>query len=382
MKITLPLQQILSVKQNQMKKLSMVAAMMICCFFFVSCEQEAQSAQDVAYASMKIGASDVNLSEIYPASIEGRQDIAIFPQVSGTISNVCVKEGQRVKKGQSLFVIDQVPFLAALQMANANVEAAKAGVATAKLNYDSAKELFAKKVISEHQLKTTENGYLTAKAGLAQAEAQLVTAKNNVTYTQVLSPADGVVGTIPYRVGALVSPAIPQPLTTVSDNSQMYVYYSLSEIQLLDLTAEHGSMDEALAQLPPVKLELANGKIYPSEGKVETISGVIDPTTGSVSVRAVFPNEGGILHSGASGRIVLDRKHTGVVLIPCSATFELQDLVFAYKYVDGKAVATRLSVQLSDDGKNYLVRSGLKTGDIIITEGVGLIRDNQTITLK
>lgn len=365
-----------------MKKLSMVAAMMICCFFFVSCEQEAQSAQDVAYASMKIGASDVNLSEIYPASIEGRQDIAIFPQVSGTISNVCVKEGQRVKKGQSLFVIDQVPFLAALQMANANVEAAKAGVATAKLNYDSAKELFAKKVISEHQLKTTENGYLTAKAGLAQAEAQLVTAKNNVTYTQVLSPADGVVGTIPYRVGTLVSPAIPQPLTTVSDNSQMYVYYSLSEIQLLDLTAEHGSMDEALAQLPPVKLELANGKIYPSEGKVETISGVIDPTTGSVSVRAVFPNEGGILHSGASGRIVLDRKHTGVVLIPCSATFELQDLVFAYKYVDGKAVATRLSVQLSDDGKNYLVRSGLKTGDTIITEGVGLIRDNQTITLK
>ena len=365
-----------------MKKLSMVAAMMICCFFFVSCEQEAQSAQDVAYASMKIGASDVNLSEIYPASLEGRQDIAIFPQVSGTISNVCVKEGQRVKKGQSLFVIDQVPFLAALQMANANVEAAKAGVATAKLNYDSAKELFAKKVISEHQLKTTENGYLTAKAGLAQAEAQLVTAKNNVTYTKVLSPADGVVGTIPYRVGTLVSPAIPQPLTTVSDNSQMYVYYSLSEIQLLDLTAEHGSMDEALAQLPPVKLELANGKIYPSEGKVETISGVIDPTTGSVSFRAVFPNEGGILHSGASGRIVLDRKYTGVILIPCSATFELQDLVFAYKYVDGKAVATRLSVQLSDDGKNYLVRSGLKTGDIIITEGVGLIRDNQTITLK
>ena len=129
-------------------------------------------------------------------------------------------------------------------------------------------------------------------------------------------------------------------------------------------------------------LELANGKIYSSVGKVETISGVIDPTTGSVSVRAVFPNEGGILHSGASGRIVIDRKHTGVILIPCSATFELQDLIFAYKVVDGKAVATRLSVQLSDDGKNYLVQSGLKVGDVIITEGVGLIRDNQPITLK
>ncbi|MBQ8442937.1 MAG: efflux RND transporter periplasmic adaptor subunit [Bacteroides sp.] len=365
-----------------MKNLSMVAAMTVCCFCFFSCKQDVQSAQEVAYASMKIGATDVNLSETYPASIEGRQDIAIFPQVSGTISRVCVTEGQRVKKGQSLFVIDQVPFLAALQMANANVEAAKASVATAKLNFDSAKELFAKKVISEHQLKTTENGYLTAKAGLAQAEAQQVTAKNNVTYTQVLSPADGVVGTIPYRVGALVAPNIPQPLTTVSDNSQMYVYYSLSEVQLLDLTAEHGSMDDVLASLPPVKLELANGKIYAEEGRVETISGVIDPGTGSVSVRAVFPNKGGILHSGASGRIVLDSKHSGVIMIPCSATFELQDLVFAYKYVDGKAVATRLSVKLSNDGKHYLVQSGLKLGDVIVTEGVGLIRDNQAITLK
>ena len=365
-----------------MKNLSSMAAMMIGCFLFVSCQQEAQSVQEAAYASRKIETTDVNLSEVYPASIEGRQDIAIFPQVSGTISKVCVKEGQRVKKGQSLFVIDQVPFLAALQMANANVEAANAGVATARLNYDSAKELFAKKVISEHQLKTTENGYLTAKAGLAQAEAQLVTAKNNVTYTQVLSPADGVVGILPYRVGALVAPGMPQPLTTVSDNSQMYVYYSLSEVQLLDLTAEHGSMDEAIACLPPVMLELTNGKIYSSVGKVETISGVIDPTTGSVSVRAVFPNEGGILHSGASGRIVIDRKHTDVILIPCSATFELQDLIFAYKVVDGKAVATRLSVQLSDDGKNYLVQSGLKVGDVIITEGVGLIRDNQEIKIK
>lgn len=356
--------------------------MTICCFLFFSCKQDVQHVQDVAYASMKIGTTNVNLSEIYPASIEGRQDIAIFPQVSGTISNVLVKEGQRVKKGQSLFVIDQVPFKAALQMAEANVESAKAGVATAKLNYDSAKELYAKKVISEHQLRTTENGYLSAKAGLSQAEAALVTAKNNLTYSQVLSPADGVVGTIPFRVGALVSPGIPQPLTTVSDNSEMYVYYSLSEVQLLELTTEHGSMSEVLATLPPVKLELANGAIYSSEGRIETISGVIDPSTGSVSVRAVFPNEGGILHSGASGRIVIDRKHTDVILIPCSATFELQDLIFAYKYVDGKAVATRLSVKLTDDGKHYVVQSGLKAGDIIVTEGVGLIRDNQAITLK
>lgn len=365
-----------------MKKLSMVAAMACCCFLFYSCQESQQAAQDVTYASMTIGTTDVNVSEIYPASIEGRQDIAIFPQVSGTISKVCVSEGERVRKGESLFIIDQVPFKAALQMAEANVESAKAGVATAQLVYDSRVKLFEEKVISEFDMLTSRNQLLTAKAGLAQAEAQLVTARNNMTYTQVLSPVDGVVGTIPFRAGALVSPALPQPLTTVSDNREMYVYYSISEVAFLGLTNGHKDMAEAVTALPPVKLELADGSIYPTNGRIETISGVIDPSTGSVSIRAVFPNEGGILHSGASGRIILERAHKDVILIPCSATFELQDLIFAYKYVDGKAVATRLAVQLSDDGKSYIVQSGLQAGDVIVTEGVGLIRDNQEIKIK
>lgn len=360
----------------------MVAAMACCCFLFYSCQEQQQAVQDVTYASMTIGTTDANLSEIYPASIEGRQDIAIFPQVSGTISKVCVTEGERVRKGESLFIIDQVPFKAALQMAEANVEAAKAGVATAQLVYDSRVKLFEEKVISEFDMLTSRNQLLTAKAGLAQAEAQLVTAKNNLTYTQVLSPVDGVVGTIPFRAGALVSPALPQPLTTVSDNREMFVYYSISEIAFLGLTNGHKDMAEAVAALPSVKLELADGSIYPTNGRIETISGVIDPSTGSVSIRAVFPNEGGILHSGASGRIILERAHKDVILIPCSATFELQDLIFAYKYVDGKAVATRLTVQLSDDGKSYIVQSGLQAGDVIVTEGVGLIRDNQEIKIK
>ena len=365
-----------------MKRLSVSAAVSLCCLLFISCNQSSQNMQETRFASIKVSTSEINVTEKYPASIEGRQDIAIFPQVSGTISKVCVKEGQKVRKGQSLFIIDQVPFKAALQMAQANVEAAQAGVATAQLVYDSRVKLFDEKVISEFDMLTNKNQLLTAKAGLAQAEAQLVNAENNMTYTQVLSPVDGVVGTIPFRAGALVSPAIPQPLTTVSDNSQMYVYYSISEIQLLGLTAQHGSMDEVLANLPPVTLELADGSIYGEKGKIETISGVIDPRTGSVSVRAVFPNVGGILHSGASGRIILDRKHEDVIIIPCSATFELQDLVFAYKYIDGKAVSSRLAVTLTDDGRNYIVNSGLEEGDIIISEGVGLIRDGQNITLK
>ncbi len=364
-----------------MKKLSVVAAT-VCCFLLFSCGQAPQSHHESAYASMTVGTSDITVSETYPASIEGRQDIAIFPQVSGTISKVCVTEGQKVRKGQSLFIIDQVPFKAALQMARANVEAANAGVATAQLVYDSRVKLFEENVISEFDLLTSKNQLLTAKAGLAQAEAQLVTAENNMTYTQVLSPVDGVVGTIPFRAGALVSPGTPYPLTTVSDNSQMYVYYSLSEIQLLGLTAEHGSMDEVIASLPSVKLELADGSVYAEEGRIETISGVINPSTGSVSVRAVFPNSGGMLHSGASGRIILERTLNDVIIIPCSATFELQDLIFAYKYEDGKSKSARLNVRLSDDGKSYIVNEGLGKGDIIITEGVGLIRDGQEITLK
>ncbi len=364
-----------------MKQLSVILAAMGC-LLLTSCGQSQQGHNEAAYASISIDTSDVNISETYPASIEGRQDIAIFPQVAGTISKVCVSEGQRVRKGQSLFIIDQVPFKAALQMAQANVEAANAGVATAQLVYDSRVKLYEEKVISEFDLLTSKNQLLTAKAGLAQAQAQLVTAENNMTYTQVLSPVDGVVGTIPFRAGALVSPGLPQPLTTVSDNSQMYVYYSISEVQLLGLTSQHGSMDEVLKSLPKVKLELADGSIYGEEGTIETISGVINPSTGSVSVRAVFPNKGGILHSGASGRIILNHTLGNVIVIPCSATFELQDLIFAYKYEDGKTKAVRLSVKLTDDGRNYIVNDGLKTGDIIITEGVGLLRDGQEIKLK
>lgn len=360
-----------------------VAATVSCCFLLHSCRQtQEQGAPVSSYAAMTVAPADVTLSQSYPASIEGRQDIAIYPQVSGTISKVCVKEGQRVRKGQSLFIIDQVPFKAALQMAQANVEVANAGVATAQLVYDSREKLYEEKVISEFDLLTSRNQLLTAKAQLAQAEAQLVTAENNMTYTQVLSPVDGVVGTIPFRAGALVSPALPQPLTTVSDNSQMYVYYSISEIQLLSLTARHGSMDEVLASLPPVKLQLADGSFYGEEGYIETISGVIDPRTGSVSVRAVFPNAGGILHSGASGDIILMNTEKNAISVPCRATFEMQDVVCTYKVVDGKTVLARLeNVRLSDDGKSYVVGGGLSAGDVIVLEGVGMLREGQNISV-
>lgn len=334
------------------------------------------------YQAIRIDTCSVSINSAYPASIRGRQDIAIYPQVSGRISKVCVSEGQKVKKGESLFVIDQVPFKAALQMAQANVESAKAAVATAELDYKSKEMLYQEKVISEFELQTSQNQLLSARANLAQCEAALVNAENNMEYTLVLSPADGVVGTIPYREGALVSAQSPNPLTQVSDNSQMYVYFSISEKNFLSLCKEHGSMEEVLASIPEVKLVQSDGSEYGSKGRLESISGVIDPSTGSLSCRAVFPNEGKLLHSGASGKVLIPKRLEGTIVIPCKVCFELQDQIMVYKYQDGRAKACRLKVGTTNDASSYIVYEGLQRGDIVISEGVGFLRDNSAIEVE
>ncbi|MGN1233495.1 MAG: efflux RND transporter periplasmic adaptor subunit [Candidatus Cryptobacteroides sp.] len=361
------------------KVLAMSAAYLAICIAPVSCSnQQGAVIESSRYKTAEIGTSDIELSTVYPASICGRQDIAIRAQISGTISKVCVCEGERVRKGQSLFVIDQVPFKAALQIAEANVEAAKAGVSTAKLLYESRQQLHVKGVISDYDLQTSYNQLLTSKAQLAQAEAQLVTARNNMDYTMVLSPADGVVGAIPMREGSLVSPS-GDALTSVSDNSIIYVYFSLTENRLLELTKSHSTMEDAIRSLPDAALKLNDGSDYPEKGRIEAISGVIDRNTGSVQARAVFRNPGGILHSGGSGNIVMTEKIKDAIVIPCSATFEVQDLRFVFRVVDGKASSSIITTRLSDDGKSYVVTSGLKPGDIIVTEGAGMLRDGQEI---
>ena len=237
-----------------------------CAALTASCKQAPVAQMEAEYAVLKVSPSDKVLSTTYSATIRGRQDIDIYPQVSGFLTQLCVEEGQAVRKGQILFIIDQVPYKAALETAVANVESAKAGLATAQLTYDSKKELFAKKVVSEFDLKTAENSWLTAKAQLAQAKAQEVSARNNLSYTEVKSPADGVIGTLPYRVGALVSASLPQPLTTVSDNSDMYVYFSMTENQLLALTRQYGSKAEALKNMPEVELQLNDKSMYGEKG--------------------------------------------------------------------------------------------------------------------
>lgn len=365
-----------------MKRNFVKTALAVCTLAVVSCGQAPTAMGPGEYAVMTISTTDREVPSNYSATIRGRQDIDIYPQVAGTISQLCVTEGEHVSKGQTLFIIDQVPYKAALQTAEANVAAAKAGVATAQLTYDSKKELFAKQVISQFDLSTSENQLLTAKAQLAQAEAQRVSAANNLSYTVVKAPADGVVGTLPYRVGALVSASIPQPLTTVSDNSDMYVYFSMTENQLLNLARTYGSIANTLKNMPDVQLRLNDGSVYEKQGRIESISGVIDSSTGTVSLRAVFENQGGLLHSGGSGSIILPSVYEDCIVVPQLATFELQDKVYVYKVIDGIATSQMIDVEKISDGKEYIVRSGLTPGDVIVVEGVGLMREGTPVIAK
>ena len=365
-----------------MKQTFVKAAVMACFMAAVSCGQAPTAMGPAEYAVMTIATTDREIPINYSATIRGRQDIAIYPQVSGTIFELCVNEGQTVSKGQPLFIIDQVPYKAALQTAEANVAAAKAGVATAQLTYDSKKELYAKNVVSQYDLLTAENTLLTAKAQLAQAEAQRVNAANNLSYTVVKVPANGVVGTLPYRVGALVSASIPQPLTTVSDNSDVYVYFSMTENQLLNLTRQYGSIANTLKTMPDVRLVLNDGSVYDRTGRIESISGVIDTSTGSVQLRAVFPNADGLLHSGGSGSVIVPNIHKDCVVVPQVATFELQNKVYVYKVEDGKATSSMIDVEKINNGREYIVKSGLTPGDVIVAEGVGLLREGTPIVVK
>lgn len=352
-----------------------------CAVCLASCKQapDAGAMMKPTYAIMKTEASNKAFNTSYSATVRGRYDAAILPQVSGTIWKVMVREGQHVRKGQSLFVIDQVPYRAALNTAEANVEVAKAQLATAELAYNSNKELYAQKVVSAYTLQTAENQYLTAKAQLAQSEAQAVNARNNLAYTEVKSPSDGVVGAIPMREGVLVSPSMGTALTTVSDNKEVYVYFSMTENQLLAMTRKYGSTEEMVKNMPEVQLQLNDGSMYEHNGRIESISGVIDRATGTVSVRAQFPNEQGILRSGATVAVVVPDQYTDVIVIPQAATVQLQDQVLVYKVVDGKAVSNIIKVAPTDDGREYVVLSGLTPGDEIVAEGAGLIREGTQV---
>ena len=343
-------------------------------------QQQQMPVPQIATMTVEYGNSE--LESAYPVTIKGRTDIAIRPQVSGFITKVHVDEGQQVRKGQVLFTLDQVQYQAAVDAAQAAIRVAESAVNTAQLTADNKRRLYDKNIISEYEWQMADNQLKQAKAQLASANAQLVTAQKNLAYTVVTAPSDGVIGSIPNREGSLASPSSMEPLTTVSDNSEVYAYFSLNEKDILSMT-DNGSrsLNSSVDAMPAVSLRLANGEIYPEKGKVATVSGVIDNTTGAATVRALFNNPSGMLRSGSTGSVLIPNSYEKVIIIPQSATSELQNIRFAYVVNDSnKIVATPIQVSPISDGKNFIVVSGLEAGQRIAVEGVGTsVRDGITI---
>ena len=347
----------MSMKKNRSFSSSRIALMALGISVLTACGGQSGQMGDNEFTVKEITATSSNQVTKYPATIKGLQDIEIRPQVSGFIVKLCVDEGATVRKGQALFQIDPTQYQAAFDQAAAGVESAKAN------------------------LKTLTETEANAKASLAQAEASYTAAKQNLGFCTVTSPSDGVIGTFPYRIGALVSASIAEPLTTVSQIGDMYVYFSLTEKELLNLTRAGGTLKEQLEKMPEVQLELADGSIYAEKGKIDAVSGVIDQTTGSVSMRAIFPNKQNILRSGGMANVIFPYTMENVLLVPQSATVDIQDKKFVYVLQPDSTVKyTEIQISNLNDGKNYIVLDGLKSGDKIAVEGVTRLNDGMKIT--
>ena len=361
----------------KVNKILLVAA---CAAMLASCGKSGGRPNfgDNEYPVVEVGMSSAAMQTTYPATIKGVQDVQISPKVGGFIVKINVKEGQTVSAGQVLFEIDNVTYHAQVRQAQAAVNTAQTQVNTAQLTYENSKKLHENRVIGDYELKTSQNTYEQAKAGLAQAEAALTNAKEALSFCYVKSPAAGIVGTLPYKVGALVG--AQNVLTTVSNNSSMEVYFSVNEKDALEMSKADGGQNGALAAMPAVKLQLADGTIYAHEGKVTKMSGVIDQTTGSVQLIAVFPNPDKILKSGGSGNIVIPHVNDDAIVIPQSCVMEVQNKKFVYTVNDSNKVQyTEITVDPQTDGNNYVVTSGLKKGDKYVTNGVSKLTDKAEI---
>lgn len=333
------------------------------------------------YPVETIGTNSASLQSTYPATIRGIQDVQVRPKVSGFITKVYVHEGQAVKAGQVLFAIDSETYRAAVRQAQAGVNTARAQLNTARLTYENNKKLFDKHVIGQFELATAQNSFTTAQASLAQAEASLASAKETLSWCLVKSPAAGVVGSLPYKAGALVSASSPDPLTTVSDISMVEVFFSMSERDILGLTKTAGSVGEALKEMPSVKLLLADGTVYGHPGKVVKMSGVIDAATGAYSIIAHFANPERLLKSGGAGQIVIPRTNSNAIVIPQEATVSVQNKLFVYKVgKDNKVNYSEIKVDPQNDGNTYIVTSGLSVGDRIVVKGLTKLTDKMKIT--
>ena len=364
-----------------MKKLSLLA-IAAAATVLVSCGNKGGRPNfgDNEFPVQEVTTVSASMQTTYPAIIKGIHDVEIRPKVSGFLVQINVHEGQTVSAGQTLFVIDNATYQAAVRQARAAVNTATAQLNTAKLTYDNAQKLFANNVIGSYELESSRNAYESAQAQLAQAKASLASAQETLSFCYIKSPASGVIGNIPFKVGTLVSASTQQALTTVSDISSMEVYFSMTEKDILSMTKTSGSAQEALKEFPAVKLQLADGTTYNEEGRVTKMSGVIDAATGSVQLIADFTNPQRLLKSGGSGAIIIPRSNKSAIVIPQTVVSEVQNKKFIYLLgKDNKVKYSEITVEPQTDGNNYVVTSGLKVGDKYVTNGITKLNDGMEI---
>lgn len=325
--------------------------------------------------------TNITIYDEYAANIEGVQNIEIRPKVAGFVEKIYIDEGATVKKGDLLFKLSAETLDQQVNAAKANIEVAKAQVVSAQVEVDKITPLVNKNIISPVQLKSAESNLNAAKAQLNAAKADYLNAKENLAYTLITSPVDGMIGSLPYRIGSLVGRTETQPLTTVSQINNVYAYFTLNEKQLLQFNRQlkGSSVENKIKELPEVELILADGSLYNHKGKIETINGMVNPRTGSVSYRAIFPNPSNLLRSGFSGTIKLPTTINNAILIPQQSTFELQGKKFVY-LVDNENTVKSKEIQISKSvDNNFIVLDGINEGQQYVYNGILKLREGMKI---
>lgn len=338
--------------------------------------------EEMNYELLPIEKRDISIDANYPATIKGCQEVELYPQVSGLLTQINVKEGERVKKGEILFVIDQTKYQANYESAKAARREAEAAEKTAQLQLDSKRTLYEKEIVSEFDFLTAENALLMATARKETAIANERDAANNLSFTEIAAPFDGVIGVLPYRLGALMGANNSEPITTISDNSVMDIHFSLSSNQVIALTREYGTTVTAFDKLPPLSLLLSDNSLHNEKGKIVSISGVADQATGSVVIRAEFPNSSRVLKGGYKGNLIMPTVYQNVIVIPKAATVEVQDKIFVYKIENGKTKMATIIIAKESTDSEYIVLSGLNDNDTIVSSGARLVREGVNVKIE
>ena len=351
--------------------------------FYSLCDDEEDEELDEEYRTLTIKLQDYTVTREFTAKIETENPAVIRPQITGKITKICVKEGARVKKGQPLFIIDQAPYQAAVRNAEAKVASAKAQLATARQNLGGKEELYKQHVVGDFDLKKARNAKAEAEGALAEAQADLEKARNELSYTIITSPSDGVLSMIEYRLGELVDPLMETELTNVTDPRRLFAYFSMSEKTIHNLADIYKCrVSDLTSVLPKVSLVTYWVKELQQKGHIDAISGNVDESTGSLVLRASFENSEDLFLNGSNGIIVLPYELKSAIVIPQEATYDILDKQFVYKVVDGVTKACEIKVFRYDNGKDYIVTEGLKLGDVIIAEGAGMLKDGMRIKVK